>query len=64
MYHNILSLCRKKGISVYRLEKDAGLSKSALCKWEHTSPSIDKVKAVARVLGVTIDELLTEDGQD
>lgn len=40
------------------LEKEAGLGMNTLVKWDRSSPSIDRVAAVADVLGVTIDELV------
>lgn len=61
MYLKILKLCKERNLPIYRLEKAAGLSKSSIGKWAHTSPSIDKVVKVAAALGVTIDELLSED---
>jgi len=54
---------KEKGISIYKLEKDAELSKGSICKWNENIPSVDKIQRVAKLLGVTLDSLL-EDSQD
>ena len=58
MLDNIRRLCKEKHIPMVQLEKQAGLGFNTLVKWDRSSPSIDRVAAVADVLGVTIDELL------
>ncbi len=58
MLEKIKQLCAKKGISIYRLEKDLGFSAASISKWESSSPSVDKVQKVASYFGTTVDELL------
>ena len=41
-----------------RLEKTAGLSNGAIFKWRVSTPKIDSVQAVAKVLKVKVDKLL------
>jgi len=55
---NIVSLAKQQGLSINELEKKAGVTN--IHRWDDNRPSIDKVVAVARVLGVTVDELLRE----
>ncbi len=62
-FDKIRALAEEKGISIYKLEKDAELSKGSICKWNENIPSVDKIQRVAKLLGVTIDSLL-EDTQD
>ncbi len=62
-FDKIRALAEEKGISIYKLEKDAELSKGSICKWNENIPSVDKIQRVAKLLGVTLDSLL-EDSQD
>lgn len=62
-FDKIRALAEEKGISIYKLEKDAELSKGSICKWNENIPSVDKIQRVAKLLGVTVDSLL-EDTQD
>jgi transcriptional regulator with XRE-family HTH domain len=60
LFDKIKALAEKKGVSIYRLEKEAELSKSSICKWNDNIPSVDKIQKVAKLLGVTVDSLLKE----
>ena len=48
-------------MSYNKLEMEAGLTRNSIYKWASNTPSVDKVAAVAKVLGVTIDELMKEE---
>lgn len=63
IYENIKTACKKSEISISALENRLGFSRSSICKWDTNTPGVDKVKAVADILGVTVDDLLT-DAQD
>lgn len=54
----IRKLCKEKHIPMVTLEKEAGLGMNTLIKWDRSTPSVDRVAAVADVLGVSVDELL------
>lgn len=58
MYEKIKELCKKKKITISKLEEDLGLSQGSVCKWGNVSPSVDKVKKVADYLKVNINKLL------
>lgn len=58
MLDNIRRLCKDRHIPMVTLEKEAGLGMNTLIKWDRSSPSVDRVAAVADVLGVSIDELM------
>ena len=60
LFDNIKSLCERKGISVWRLERDLGFSNRSVSKWNETDPGIRKVQKVADYLGVAIEDLLKE----
>lgn len=57
---NIQRLAAERGLSIRQLEASAGLKLSTIYKWGESTPSVDKVKAVADFFGVTVDELLTD----
>ena len=64
IFENISSLCRKNKISIARLERDTGLGNATIRGWVRSSPTVDKLKAVADYFGVTLDELLRAQEQD
>ena len=59
IYKNIKSLCEKKNMSICALEKKAGLANGTIGKWKESSPTIDNVQSVAKVLGVKISKLIS-----
>lgn len=59
IYDRIKEICEKKGISVGSVEKQAGLGNGAISKWNTSSPTIDKLKAVADVLKVSVNKLIS-----
>ncbi len=58
MYEKIKEICKKKKVTISKLEEDLGISQGSVCKWGIVSPSVDKVKRVANYLGVDINKLL------
>lgn len=60
LYKNIKRICREKHMTVFDLEKAAGLPYNTVTRWGKTSPSIEKVKKAADALEVTVDQLLEE----
>ena len=58
IYDNIKKVCKEKGISVSSVEKQAGLSTGAISKWNASSPTIEKLQAVANVLKVNVNKLI------
>lgn len=59
IYDTIKELCKKRGVSVGSVEKEAGLSNGTIGKWNNVSPTIDNLQAVAKVLKVKVDKLLS-----
>lgn len=57
---NIKSLCRKAGTSLAALERELHIGNGTIRKWDASSPSVSRAKAVADYFGVTVDELLRE----
>ena len=57
---NIKNIREKKGITQQELATSLGVSQSTVAMWEtnNSLPRTDKLPAIAKVLGCTIDELL------
>lgn len=60
MFDKIKGLCREKDITIAELERRADLAPRSVYKWADVMPAADKVARVAKVLGVTIEELLED----
>ena len=58
MYEKIKEICKKKKITISKLEEDLKFSQGSVCKWGNVSPSVDKVKKVADYLRVDINKLI------
>lgn len=58
IFFKVLKIAKEKGLSISKLERLAGLSKGAISKWKTASPTVENLQAVAKVLGMTVDELL------
>ena len=60
IYENILDVAKKKKMSLNRIEKEANLSSGAIGKWKKSSPTVDNIKAVAKVLNVSVNTLIKD----
>lgn len=58
LYNKIKEICKKKGVSVASVEKKAKLKSGAISKWNASSPTVKNLQAVAKELGVKVDDLL------
>ena len=58
LYDKIKEICKEKGVSVAAIEKKAGLKSGAISKWNVSSPTAKNIQAVAKELGVKVDNLL------
>ena len=59
IYDKIKAMCEERGMSVRQLEIAAGLKNGAISKWNDSSPTIKSLKAVADVLKVKVDKLIS-----
>lgn len=59
IYDKVKSICEEKGMSVRQVEYAAGLKNGAISKWNESSPTIKSLKAVADVLKVKVDKLIS-----
>ena len=61
MFDKIKRLCKAHGISIARLEKELGFGNATIQGWgKGSSPTVDKLKAVADYFRVTVDYLLED----
>lgn len=60
MLHKIKELCAEEGLTIAELERQAGLVRSTVARWDETMPAADKLARVARVLHTTVEELLAD----
>lgn len=60
IYSNIVALCKERGISIARLERESGLGNTTIRGWASASPAVDRLKRVADYLGVSADQLVSE----
>lgn len=58
VYERINALCKKRGISIDALEKKAGLGHGTIRGWRTSSPTLEKLHAVADALDVEVETLL------
>lgn len=57
---HIKEKCKEKGLSIFALEKAAGIGNGTIARWNTSSPTVENLQAVAKVLECTVDELLEE----
>ena len=62
IYENVKQLCNKKGISISELEKKANLGNGTIGGWRNSSPKLSSLQAVAEVLNVKLEKLLSSKG--
>lgn len=58
LFSKISSLCKEKGISISKLEKECGLGNATIRGWRTSIPNSANLKKVADYLGVSIEKLL------
>ena len=60
----IKSLAQERGMSLPTLESELGFGNSTIVKWDKSTPNADKLNAVAKYFGVTMDYLLNGIDED
>ena len=63
MYEEFEQLLQKKGVSSYKVAKEAGVTQTALSNWKsgRSTPTAKTLQKIADYFGVTIDYLMTGD---
>ena len=59
MYETINKEAEKRGMSVRRLEREAGLGNGTIDKWKESSPKLDTLERVADALGMNVTTLIS-----
>ena len=60
MYEKFMELLRRKGVTVYEVSKQTGISASTLSDWKagRYTPKLEKIKKLADYFGVNIEYFL------
>lgn len=61
IYTNVTRIANERGVSIAKLEREAGIANGAIGKWRTQTPKVETVAKVAEYFGVTIDELVKGD---
>ena len=61
LYTKIEAICAERGISIARLEREAGLGNATVRGWTKSTPNVETLQKVAKYLGLTLDELTKEE---
>lgn len=59
IYETVVALGKARGMNVAQIESAAGFKPKYLSKWKTSMPAADKLYAVAKLFGVTMEELMT-----
>lgn len=59
IFEKIEAICKERKLPISKLEEAAGLGNATVRGWAKSYPRVDKLKAVADVLGVSLDYLVS-----
>ena len=63
IYQNIKRIAKERGLSIRNIERDLKMPNGLLGKYEHSAPSVYRAYEVAKYLGCTVEDLVTENEQ-
>lgn len=58
LYERIKEISKSKKIPVCKIEESLEISQGSICKWNEIKPSYDKVVGAAKILGVSVEDLV------
>lgn len=60
LYDNVARLCKEKGVSIAKLERECGLGNATVQGWKgmHDTPRYSTLMKVANYFGVGVEELI------
>lgn len=61
---NIRNACKKKGITISKMETELGLSQGLISRWSKTCPSFDKVAMIVKYLDISFESLMEGEEED
>ncbi|MCI8978568.1 MAG: helix-turn-helix transcriptional regulator [Lachnospiraceae bacterium] len=56
LYEKLETLCKERGISIAKLERDCCIGNATVRRWDKAFPRIDTLKKVADYLGSGIEK--------
>lgn len=60
MLEKIKKLCNERGIKIRQLERELGFGRDTIERWDKSIPRADRLAAVAKYFGTTVEQLLKE----
>lgn len=64
IYDKIKELSKEKKIPITKIAETIGMTRDGIASWNESSPSAIKLKAVADILGTTVDGILEDCKED
>lgn len=61
VYAKIRALCKDRGLTIAKLERDTALTPKTIYTWQKRWPRSDKLKRVADYLGKPMEYFMKED---
>lgn len=63
MYDNFRQIIEKKGLTPYRVAKETGISTATMSSWKNGlyTPKLDKLIKIAEYLGVSLEEIISDE---
>ena len=58
LFERTKEISKKRGMSLQDAAKSAGIGINSIYQWKKQTPSVDRIKLVADVLGVSVDYIL------
>lgn len=58
LYDRLRELSKEKKIPVCKIEENLEIAQGSISKWNEIKPSYDKVVGAAKILGVSVEELV------
>ena len=57
-YQKIERLCKERGISIARLEKETNIGNGTIGRWKESVPSLTSLKKIAEYFEIPLAELI------
>nr|DAN87703.1 MAG TPA: repressor protein [Caudoviricetes sp.] len=64
LLERVKMLCKQKGVSQGKMEKEIGISNGASSKWKSSSPSMEILQKLSLYFEVSVDYLMTGTDED
>ena len=61
LYERIKNLCKERGVTISKLEKDLGFAKGSLSKIDRHKPSAEKLEKIASYFGMSYNTLVQDE---